>query len=210
VTRTRTQPRPRNRSGAALAATVTAVLAVLALVLLVRGASGAVPPSGGPPPGAAIGADDRRAIDARPVDRGVPAPPADPTVDLRNPDAVARAYLTAAYSAQPEDAGRTHLRAAGYAAPGTPPATVGVLVLDAPPAGSVRTASVRAVDQLAADDADDRRGYRAEIDTATGPPGGPPATARLVRQVVLARQPDGRWLVTAESTTSPDLSAADH
>jgi hypothetical protein len=205
-----TRSRTRLRSGGALAATVAAVLAVLALVLLARGASGQVPPSGDPPPGAAIGADDRRALDARPVDRGTPAPPADPAVDLRDPDAVARAYLTAAYSVRPEDAGRTHLRAAGYAAPGTPPATVGVLVLDPPPPGTTRTASVTALDQLAADDADDRRGYRAEIATATGPPGGPATTDRLVRQVVLAHQPDGRWLVAAESTASPDLSTSDH
>jgi hypothetical protein len=195
----------------ALAATVTAVLVVVALVLLAHGAAGQVPPpDGDPPPGAALSADDRRALDARPVGRGEPGPPADPTVDLRNPDAVARAYLTAAYSVQPDDAGRTHLRAAGYAVPGTPPATVGVLVLDPPPAGTARTATVTALDQLAADDADDRRGYRAEISTATGPPGGPAATDRLVRQVVLAHRPDGRWLVAAESPPSPDLSTADH
>lgn len=197
-----------SRSTVALAATVTAVLAVFALVLLTRGAAGPVPPSGDPPPGAAIGADDRRALDARPIGRGEPAPPADRTVDRGNPDAVARAYLTAAYSVRPDDSGRTHLRAAGYAAPGSPPATVGVLVLDPPPPGAVRTASVTALDLVVADGPDDRRGYRAEIGTATGPPGGPFADALLVRQVVLARQPDGTWLVTAESTASPDLSAA--
>jgi hypothetical protein len=205
-----TRSRARVRSGVALAATLTAVLAVLALVLLARGASAQLPPSGDPPPGAALGADDRRALDARPVGRGAPAPAADPAVDLRDPDAVARAYLAAAYSVRPEDAGHTHLRAAGYAAPGTPPATVGVLVLDPPPAGTTRTAAVTALDQLAADDADDRRGYRAELTTATGPPGGPSTTDRLVRQVVLARQRDGRWLVAAESTASPDLSTTDH
>jgi hypothetical protein len=199
----------RARSAAALAATLTAVLAVLALVLLAGGATGQEAPDD-PPPGAALSADDRAAIGARPVSRGAPAAPADPSVDPRNPDAVARAYLTAAYGAGPEDADRTHLRAAGYAAPGTPPATVGVLVLDPPPAGSERTAAVTALDQVAADDADDRRGYRAEITTSTGPPGGPAAVDRLVRQVVLARRPDGRWLVTAESTTSPDLAADDH
>jgi hypothetical protein len=199
-----------SRSTVALAATLTAVLAVLALALLTRTATGQEPPSGDPPPGAALSADDRRALDARPVARGEAAPPADRTVDLANPDAVARAYLTAAYGVRPDDAGRTHLRAAGYAAPGTPPATVGVLVLDPPPPGAVRTASVTALDLLAADETDDRRGYQAEIATSTAAPGGPATAAALVRQVVLARQPDGTWLVTAESTAAPDLAAADH
>ena len=49
--------------------------------------------------------------------------------------------------------------------------------------------------------------YRAELDIATGLPGGP-LTVALVRAlgalVVLARQPDGRWLVVAETTDGAD------
>jgi hypothetical protein len=199
----------RSRSAAALAATVIAVLVVLALALLGRTATGQVPPSGDPPPGAALSADDRRAVDARPVARGEQATPPDPTVDLHDPDAVARAYLEAAYCVDAGDAGRTQLRAASYAAPGSPPAVVGVLVLDAPPPGALRTASVTALDLVATDEDGTRRGYRAEIGTATGPAGGPTTDAVLIRHVVLAHQPDGTWLVTAESTASPDLTVGE-
>jgi hypothetical protein len=199
-----------SRSAAALAATVISVLVVLALALLGRTAAGQVPPAGDPPPGAALSADDRRAVDARPVARGEQAPPPDPATDLRDPAAVARAYLEAAYRVDAGDAGRTQLRAASYAAPGSPPAVVGVLVLDAPPPGAQRTASVTVLDLVATDEDGTRRGYRAELSTATGPPGGPTTAQLLVRHVVLARQPAGTWLVTAESTASPDLAVGEH
>jgi hypothetical protein len=200
----------RSRSAVALAATVTAVLVVLALALLGRTATGQVPPSGDPPPGAALSADDRRAVDARPVARGGQATPPDPAVDLGDPGAVARAYLEAAYRIDAGDAGRTQLRAASYAAPGSPPAVVGVLVLDAPPPGALRTASVTALDHVATSEDGNRRGYRAEVDTATGPAAGPTTAALLIRHLVLALQPDGTWLVTAESTASPDLTVGEH
>jgi len=212
---------PRARSTAAVLATLLAVLAVLGLTRL-GGGTDRVPPSGEPPPGSVLSADDRRALDARPVDRGTPPPvTADP--DPTDPGAVARAYLVAAHSARPDDAGRTNVRAAAFAAPGSPPAAVGVLVLDPPPPGEERTAAVTALDLVAVahgaeagheHDADGgpelRRGYRAEIETATGPPGGPATTRQLVRHVVLARRPDDTWLVAAESTAAPDLSAGEH
>lgn len=191
-----------------LAAGLAALVAVAALLLV--GASGQqAPPSGERPLGAVLSDDDRRALDAPPVQRGAPAPPVDPAVDLTSPEAVARAFLAAAHSITGEDAGRTQLRGAGYAVPGSPPASVGVVVLDPPPAGSLRTATVTGLELVAADAGDRRRGYRAEIGTATGPPAGPVALDVVVRHVVLARQPDGRWLVAAETSATPDLPSGE-
>jgi hypothetical protein len=183
---------------------------VVAAVLLVTGGAGAEPPSGDPPIGAAISEQDRKALAAVPAERGAAPAPVDPSVDLTDPEAVARAYLSAARSVRPDDSGHTHLRAAGYAMPGSAAASVGVIVIDPPPAGSVRTATVTALKLIAVDRGDRRRGYRAEIGTATGPPGGPVAVDLVTTFVVLARQPDGRWLVTAESEETPDLPAGEH
>lgn len=154
---------------------------------------------GGPPLGAVLSEQDRRDLDAVDVSRGAAPPPVDPAVDLRDPRAVARAYLVAANGLTAADGGRTQLRAAGYAAPGTPPATVGVLVLDPPPAGSVRTARVRTLELLTADPGDRRRGYRTAVETATGPPEGPGAVRLIAGHIVLARQPNGQWLVAADA-----------
>lgn len=191
-----------------LAAAAAVTVAVLALLLGGVGAH-AGPPKGDPPPGAALSEDDRAALDAVPVERGAPPAPVDPTVDLTDPPSVARAYLTGAHSTTPDDGGRTQLRAAGYAAPGSPPAAVGVVVVDPPPAGSVRTATVTALTLVAADTGDRHRGYRAELGTATGAPGGDATVDLVVRDVVLARQPDGRWLVTADTATNPDLPSGE-
>ncbi len=186
---------------------VVAVLAVLAGALLLTGGGTApVPPGGGP---AVLDADDRAALEHAPVRRGSDAPTADPGVTLTDPEAVVRAYLAAARSVTAADAGATHLRAAPYAVPGSPPATVGVLVLDAPRPGEVRTASVRALDLVAADRGDRRRGYRADVETRTGPPGGPVVTAATTASVVVARQPDGRWLVAVDGPENPDLVAGE-
>lgn len=192
-----------------IAAAAATLITVVALQLLGRAAAGDVPPSGDPPTGAALSSEDRLVLEAAPVVRGELAAPVDPAVDLRDPEAVARAYLAAAHSVEPGDTGRTHLRAAGYAAPGSPAAAVGVVVLDAPAAGSIRTAAVTALELVAADRADVRRGYRAELGTATGPAGGPFSVAVVVRHVVLARQPDDRWAVTADSSATPDLPAGE-
>lgn len=189
-----------------LLATVAAVaVAVVALVLVGRVTAEVPPPSDDPPLGAALSEGDRIALDAAPVLRGQAPAPVDPTVDLTDPQAVARTYLAAAHSITSDDAGHTHLRAAGYAVPGSPPATVGVVVLDPPPAGSVRTATVTALDLVAADQNNQRRGYRAEVGTATGPPGETVAIDLIARYVVLARQPDGQWLVALDSPPTPDL-----
>jgi len=91
--------------------------------------------------GAVLDGSDRHALDAAPLRRGPDPPPADPAVDRRDPAAVARAYLTAARSATPADHGRTRRDAVPYAAAGSP-AAVGVVVLDPPPPGQVRTAAV--------------------------------------------------------------------
>jgi hypothetical protein len=143
--------------------------------------------------------NDRRILGAVPIRRGTDPPPADPDVDLTDPVAVARAYLAAARSARPDDHGRTHLRAAAYAAPGSPSGSVGVVTLDPPPAGQSRIASVTALDLAAASQDGLRRGYRATVTTATSRPGGAAITALVPAYVVLARQPDGRWLVDADA-----------
>jgi hypothetical protein len=190
---------------AALGAVVLAVAGV-AVALLLAGRPGTPP---GPPLGAVLDDADRRALDAPPVRRGPPAPPVDPAVDLTDPAAVARAYVTAARSTDADDAGRTHLRAAAYALPGSPPAAVGVVVLDPPPPGQVRSAAVTALDLVTADEADLRRGYRATLTTTTGPPSGPRTAAESAAYVVLARGPDGRWRVATDAPVTPDLLDAD-
>jgi hypothetical protein len=192
-----------------LAALSAAAVAVIAVVLVGGAAADVAPPSGDPPLGAAVSEEDRIAVDAAPVQRGDPAPPVDPTIDLTDSEAVARAYLAEAHSISPDDAGRTHLRGAAYAVPGSPPAEVGVIVVDPPPTGSLRTATVTALELAAADHGNRRRGYRAEVGTATGPPGGLLAVDLVARYVVLARQPDGRWLVAADSPASLDLPAGE-
>jgi hypothetical protein len=208
MTRTRMPATPM-RTTRVLAPTMTAVaaatIAILALVLVSSGRDR----SSDPPPMAALSSDDRQALSSVPVHRGAPAEPLDAAVDLRDPEAVARAYLVAAHSISSADTGRTQLRAAGYAVPGSPPAAVGVIVLDAPRDGSTATAIVTALELVAADRDDRRRGYRAELGIATGPPGAAPAVALVARDVVLARESDGRWLVAADTTASIDLIAGE-
>lgn len=183
-----------------------AAVAVAVLVVALVGAAGVrQPPSGG-----VLDDEDRRAVAALPVERGVEAPPVDPTVDPVDPEAVARAYLAAAFSVSSTDAGRTQMRAAGYAVPGSPASSVGVIVVDPPPAGSIRTASVTALELVAVDRGNTRRGYRAEIGTATGLPGEPVTVDVVGAFVVLARQADGRWLVAADPATTPDLPAGEN
>jgi hypothetical protein len=180
-----------------------AAIAVSVAVVLLTGLMR--PPSADVPLGAVLSDRDRAEIAAVPVERGAPPPPADPAVDLADPAAVARAYLGAAHAAEPGDSGRTQRRAAAYAEPGSA-AAIGVLVLDPPPPGSRRVATVTGLHLVDADTAGDRRGYRADLGTATGPPGGPVVIALLPVHIVLARQPGGQWLVTTESTDLPPIT----
>ena len=162
-----------------------------------------------PPSATVLSAGDRAALGAVPVRRGPAPEPVDPTVDLADPRAVARAYLTAAHSTGARDAGRTRLSGSGYALPGSPPAVVGLLVLDPPPPGSVRTATVTALELLAVGTGDRRRGYRAELGLATGPPDAPAALERAIRDVVLVRDEQGHWLVAADTTATVDLDTGE-
>ena len=156
------------------------------------------------PLGAVLSEEDRRELDAPAIERGDPPPPPDPAVDFTNPEAVARAYLVAAHSVTAADAGRTSLRAAAYAAPGTPPASVGRIVVDPPEPGSVRTAAIDGINLVAASDDGHRRGYLATVRTMTGPPGASdPVVTTVTAYVALTLQPDGRWLVGAESPDPP-------
>lgn len=193
----------RDRPTVVLFAAVLVVLVAVVAPVAVTWLAGPHDPEDGPPLGAVLDDADRRVLQAEPVRRGTAAA-ADPAVDLTDPAAVARAYLAAARESVVDEAGRTRLQAAGYAEPGSPPAAVGVVVLDPPPPGQVRTVTVGAVDLVTADGGDRRRGYRATVATATGPLGDPAAPVVTTAYLVLARQPDGRWLVTADTPTLPD------
>lgn len=181
-----------------LAAVVLGVVAVVLAAAVVPAVLGRDTP--GPPLGAVLDGPDRRELDAEPVRRGAAPGTADPAVDLTDPEAVVRAYLVAARATTADDRGRTHLRAAAYAVPGSPPAAVGVVVLDPPASGQARTAAVTRLDLVAAHSEDRRRGYRATVATTTGPAAADVSTD----YVVLARQPDGRWLVAADAPVPPD------
>lgn len=183
---------------------VSSALAVATIVLLVAGAAGALR-SDDLSSGGALSDGDRRALAAAPALRGIDPAPPDPAVDLTDPQAVARAYLAAAHSVLPGDAGHTQLRAAAYAQPGSPAASVGVVVLDAPPSGELRSADVTSLEPAGADG--NRRGYRAVLRTATGPVTGARTVALMRSLVVLARRPDGRWLVVAETSGGDGTSA---
>ena len=190
-----------------------AALAAMAVTMLAFALVGptldAAPPSGDRPPGVALSADDRAVLQAPQVRRGVPAVPPDPAVDLADPEAVTRAFLAAAHSAAPTDIGATSLRGAAYTVSGTPLATVGVLVVDPPSPGTVRTASVRALQLVTVDRPDRSRAYRAEVGLVSGPPGAQPTIDVVVRDVVLARQSDGRWLVASDAPAAAEFTAAD-
>jgi hypothetical protein len=185
-----------------LAAGAAATVAVLVLLLVGPVGAPQAPPTGH----GVLSGQDRAELGAVEVQRGADPVPVDPTVDLTDPEAVARAYLAAAHTIRPGDAGRTQLRAAGYAVPGSPAAAVGVVVLDPPPGGQQRTATVTGLALAAADAGGERRGYRAEVGTATGPPGGTPSVALVTSWIVLAKQADGRWLVAADT---PDLPSGE-
>lgn len=188
-------------TGPALAAAVAAVVA--AVLIAVATAALAHPGRSDVPSGGVLSARDRADLHATPVLRGSDPPPADPTVDRSDPTEVARAYLAAAYSAGPDDADATERRGSSYAEPGSAAAAVGIVVLDPPPPGSLRTAAVTGLELDAASSAGDRRGYRAELGTATGPPGAPGAATFVQVHVALARGPDGHWLVTSDSADLP-------
>lgn len=184
-----------------------AVGAVVVLVVVLAAAVVGSPrmPDDAPRLGVTLSTDDRRTLAAPPVLRG-PDVAVDPVVDLTDPEAIAHAYLRAAHGAVPEDAGRTNRRGAGYAVPGSAAATVGVLVLDPPVPGTERTASVRALELVAADPGDGRRAYLAAVETSTGPPHGPYEIGLVTGHIVLAHQADGRWLVAADTAENPDLT----
>jgi hypothetical protein len=143
---------------------------------------------------------DRDALSPAPVDPGVPPAGPDPSVDFTDPAAVARAYVVAAYSWRDTDAGHTNRRATPYAAPSTPPGTVGVLVLTPPAAGHTGTASVTDVNQVSGEPTDTRRGYIVGFRTTDRSPSATTATScRQIRYLLLVRQFDGRWLVAGDT-----------
>ena len=148
-------------------------------------------------PGAVLSPADRDALAPAPVGQGAEPAGPDPAVDFTDPRAVATAYVAAAYSLTPDDAGRTNRRGTPYAAPSTPPNTVGVLVLAPPPAGHNAVATVTDVAQVSGEPTDTRRGYLVGYRTALGPAGAP--GDRTTRYLLLVRQFDGRWLVAGDT-----------
>jgi hypothetical protein len=183
--------------------------AALAAVLVVLLTVAAVPRPDDLAGGGVLSDDERRVLAATPALRGADPAPPDPAVDLTDSAAVARAYLAAAHSFVPGDAGHTQRRATGYARPGSPAAAVGIVVLDPPPPGAYRTAVVTGLAPAGADG--NRRGYRAALRTETARPGAPLAVEQLHALVVLAEGADGRWRVVAETTGGgdPDLSVGE-
>lgn len=137
---------------------------------------------------------------------GVSAPPELPGrydgeipagLDFRQPEQVARAYLVAAHSLRQEDRGRTNRRVLPYLSPDNPVNPRG-LVVDAPPAGQTTTAQVEDLRLVQGDEAGQAVAYQARWSLLTG-------TSEFsvdwrTSFVVLVRQPDGRWLVSQETT----------
>lgn len=183
---------------------VVPVLVSIAAVLVAVGV-GAWWLAPGPSP-SVLSSEDRAVLGGPDVDRGDP-PPAVAYAVPDGAEAVTRAYLVAAYAAGPSDTGRTRLDAARYAEPGSPPAVVGVTVVDPPPAGARRVAAVEELSAAAADPDGTRQALLATVRTTTAAPGEPAATVRLRTRVVVHRQPDGRWLVVAETPDTPDTPA---
>ncbi|RZT83760.1 hypothetical protein EV383_0578 [Pseudonocardia sediminis] len=180
---------------------------LVSLVLVLAAVGGTMWLLGGAdPPDTVLSSEDRAALGGPDVDRG-DEPAAVGYAVPSEPDAVARAYLVAAYGAAPGDAGRTRRDAVRYAEPGSPPAVVGVPVLDAPAPGARRVAVVEGLTPSAAAPDGTRRAYLASVATSTGAPGESVRTARLRTQIVVHRQPDGRWLVVAETPDTADTPA---
>lgn len=187
------------------ARTTLSALAAAAIVLLVVAATSTLrrPDRSG---AGVLSDGERRALAAAPALRGADPAGPDPRVDLTDSAAVARAYLIAAHSARADDAGHTQRRGVPYAQPGSP-AAVGVVVLDPPSPQDERSATVTGL--WPAGSADNRRGYRAQLSVRTGPPGGQASIAVVRTLVVLAGQPDGRWLVATETAGPTGTEGAD-
>lgn len=149
--------------------------------------------------GGTLSSADRQALDAPPVIRGADSAGPNTSVDLREPVAVASAYVVAAYSLRDTDAGHTNRRAVPYAAPATAPWTVGTLVVSPPPPGAHSTATVTGVEQVSGEETNTRRGYIVRYRTSTEP-SRHIADAPGTRYLLLIRQIDGRWLVAGDRT----------
>lgn len=183
-----------------------AVLAVASVGWLLFAGPGSGPAGDGS--GAAFSSAERDSLGAAPVGRGATPAAPDPLVEFTDAAEVGRAYVHAAYSVLATDAGLTNRRAVPYAAPGTPPAEVGVLPLDTPPPGQRTDAVVTDVTQVGGEPTGTRRGYLVGYHAVTVPvastapsPTAPAVTAtpRRTRYLLLTRQFDGRWLVAGDS-----------
>jgi hypothetical protein len=147
-----------------------------------------------------------RADEEAPPDLAPPSQPVDtappPVAPITDPEQAAIAYLVAAETVSSDDAGRRHRRAEPYVAEENPSSASGVLVTDAPPAGSSRTIEVVSVSEWARNDA--RIAYEITYQPYLSPsiPASDDRTAEgpaRVTYVVVAREPEGHWLVTLHS-----------
>lgn len=154
-----------------------------------------------PPSPSVLSAEDRAVLGGPDLERG--ADPAVPALLPSAPDAVARAYLVAAHGAAPSDAGRTRRDAVVLAEPGSP-AAVGTPVLDPPAPGARRVAAVEELVAAGSDPARGRLAYLASLRAVTADPGAAPRIERWRTQVVLHRDPGGRWRVAADVPVTPD------
>ncbi|WP_147263917.1 hypothetical protein [Prauserella sp. PE36] len=145
-----------------------------------------------------IGPQARSAAAPPPERPGVPGSGVPSGIDFGRPTAVARAYLVAAHTLRDTDRGTTNRRVLPYLAPDNPANPRGLVVIDPPPAGQTTTATVEQLRVVGSDQARQRIAYEARWSGSTGR--SDPRIDRRATFVVLARQPDGRWLVIQEST----------
>ncbi|MFC4003021.1 hypothetical protein ACFS2C_13685 [Prauserella oleivorans] len=178
-------------------ATAAALAGALGVIWLAASNADA-PPGETPPSSTASPAEQPIGPEARSAASPPPERPGDSVssvplgLDFRRPAEVARAYLVAAHSLRGTDRGRTNRRVLPYLAPDNPANPRGLVVVDPPPAGQATTATVDRLRVVGSDQARQRIAYEAQWSA--------PAIDRRTTFVVLARQPDGRWLVTQEST----------
>ncbi|MFF5992370.1 hypothetical protein [Prauserella flavalba] len=145
-----------------------------------------------------IGPQARSAASLPPERPGAPGSRDPSGIDFGRPTAVARAYLVAAHTLRDTDRGKTNRRVLPYLAPDNPANPRGLVVVDPPPAGQTTTATVEQLQMVGSDQARQRIAYEARWSVSTGRSA--PKIDRRATFVVLARQPDGRWLVIQEST----------
>ncbi|WP_116049696.1 hypothetical protein [Amycolatopsis palatopharyngis] len=127
---------------------------------------------------------------------GTPDTSFSPDVDFRQPQAVARAYLVAAHTVTAADRGKSNRRVLPYLAPDNPANPRGLVVAETPTVGRF-TVTVDQLTVVGSNESGRRIAYEARWSIAADESSEPGRQRSTF--VVLARQPDGRWLVTQET-----------